>query len=373
MLKDLMLEIYNLWVDLIVNLIFKSNNKYDWNTFWQDLGFKNITYYDFKSERYYDIYVFKVSYNVTKTKIQENTEQLQNFLLNKNIIIDQKGNFLYIKVRNEKEMDNLYSYEKYKPNNFKIPLAIKPSGKIIYHNLDNASNSNIYVAGTTRCGKSNLIRLLLTQLTTLSRADVRFSIINTKIVDLIEFKEVKNTEYYTEKDDEVVDILHKNLECMEDRYKLFKQKGVKNIWEYRKQVGKIPLKIIVIEELATFQKNKEFYELLTQLASKGAGAGITLLLATQLPNKDILPNAIKQNINTVIGGKCRDSIRSNIIIEDANLHKIVEQGCFKFFDAENNGAYGKVLYIDNQTVNQICELNTNNKTHTKTNKKVQQS
>ena len=271
-LLDNVLEMFNLTTDLILGIsdsIFKSEkHKYDWISFWEQVKIPNVKYIDFKKQKYYDCYIFKVDYNTTKSIIESKREQLELFLNNSSLLIDQKSCYLYIKARNSLQIDNLYTLDKYKRVGYKIPIALSPTGNIIYYKLDNASNSNIYVAGTTRCGKSNLIRLLLTQLITMKKSDIQLSIINTKIVDLIEFENTKNTIHYTENIDEVISILEKNLEDMENRYLLFKKNNVKNIWEFREQVGKIPLRIIVIEELATFQGNKEFYEKLTQLASE---------------------------------------------------------------------------------------------------------
>ena len=48
-------------------------------------------------------------------------------------------------------------------------------------------------------------------LTQKSCADIQFSLINPKRVDLIEFKNVKNTRHYTEDPDEAADILLENI------------------------------------------------------------------------------------------------------------------------------------------------------------------
>ena len=119
----------------------------------------------------------------------------------------------------------------------------------------------------------------------------------------------------------------------------------------------MPVRLVVIEEMSTFEGNKEFHEALRLLAQQGAGAGILLLLTTQLPNKDTLPNLTKNNINTVIGGKCKDAIRSDIIVEDGELHKLRGRGHMKVFDSDHYGTEIQSLYINDDVVEEITSNN----------------
>ena len=145
---------------------------------------------------------------------------------------------------------------------------------------------------------------------------------------------------------------------MNRRYILFsKNKGVKNIWDYRNKVTKMPVRLIVIEEMSTFEGNKDFHEALRLLAQQGAGAGILLLLTTQLPNKDTLPNLTKNNINSVIGGKCKDAIRSDIIVDDGNLHLLRGRGHMKVFDSDSYGTEIQSFYISDDVVEEITSNN----------------
>ena len=131
-------------------------------------------------------------------------------------------------------------------------------------------------------------------------------------------------------------------------------KNVKNIWDYRKHIQKMPIRIVVIEELSSYVNDKEFHNKLKNIASRGAAAGVFLLLTAQLPNKDVLPNLTKQNINTVIGGKCKDSIRSDIIVEDGELQKLRGKGHMKIFDSDDYGTEIQALWIDDSKVDEIA-------------------
>jgi len=167
--------------------------------------------------------------------------------------------------------------------------------------------------------------------------------------------------HYTEIESEATDILIANIEEMQRRYILFAKNKVKTIWDYRNKVNKMPVRLLVIEEMSTFEGNNKFHESLRLLAQQGAGAGILLLLTTQLPNKDTVPNLTKNNINTVIGGKCKDSIRSDIIVEDGDLHLLRGKGHMKVFDSDEHGTEIQVLYVDDTVVEEITNNNISSK------------
>ena len=200
--------------------------------------------------------------------------------------------------------------------------------------------------------------MIICQLVSKSIRDVTLDLLNEKRVDLIEFKECKNILNYTEDTEEAYDILKLVIKDIENRYKIFsKYKGIKNIWDYRNKVEKIPIRIVVIEELSSYIDNKDFHKCITNIASRGAAAGIFLIITTQLPNKDSLPNLTKQNINTVFGGKCKDSIRSDIIVDGGELHKLKGKGHMKVFDSDEYVTEIQVFWIDDDMVDNIAQNN----------------
>ena len=93
------------------------------------------------------------------------------------------------------------------------------------------------------------------------------------------------------------------------------------------------------------------------IAGSSGGAGMILLMVTQLPSHEIMPNTIKCNINTVIGLKTIDEIRSDIIAPDGALHKLKGNGHSKLFDGEHQGIEYQGLYIDKETMKTIIKAN----------------
>ncbi|MEG1312482.1 MAG: FtsK/SpoIIIE domain-containing protein [Romboutsia sp.] len=344
-------------------------NTLDFNELFKKIALKNKDdeypkLVGFKKNENADIYTFKVPIGMCISDFEDKLENIVFFMGEdeENIRLEKIGYKIIVKILTNKPKA-IYDPEQYKITGFKIPIGIELDNlKVRYWDLSDPANSHAYAAGGTRCGKSTLIRLILSMLVQKSVADIQFSLINIKKVDLNEFENCKNTIHYTDEEEDANEILLQNVDEMKRRYTLFnKQQGVKNIWNYRNKIDKMPIRLVVVEEIAGFEQDKEFHKTLRMIAQQGAGAGIFLLLATQLPNKDVLPNLTKQNINTVFGGKCKDSIRSDIIIEDGGLNKLKGKGHMKVFDCDDYGTEIQVLWIDDDMVYDIANRNLKRK------------
>ena len=339
-------------------------NTIDFKQLFVELGICNKSkqypkLYNTLNNDYFKIYQFEITAGLSVEDFKKHTEAIAHFMNVDDITIVRNNKLVEIKVLTNIPYEE-YNPEVHKAKGYKIPLGIDlDKHSIRYWDLSDGANANMYIAGSTRCGKSNLLRLIMSVLTQKSCADIQFSLINPKIVDLVEWKKnVKNVVHYTESATEATDILLDNIEEMRRRYILFaKHKGVKNIWDYRSKVTKMPVRLVVIEEMSTFEGDKEFHEALKLLAQQSAGAGILILLTTQLPNKDTISNQVKNNINTVIGGKCKDAIRSDIIVDDGNLHLLRGRGHMKVFDSDNYGTEIQSFYIDDTVVEEITSNN----------------
>ena len=319
------------------------------------------------NEEYFKAYQFTLPVGLSIDDFKKNINAISQFIGEDNVTIVKNNNTVDIKVLTGVPYEK-YDPEIHKSKGYKIPLGINLDNyKIRYWDLADGANAHCYIAGATRCGKSNLLRLIMTVLTQKSCADIQFSLINPKRVDLIEWEQVKNVKHYSEDPGEATEILLENLEEMRRRYILFsKHKGVKNIWDYRNKVNKMPVRLIVVEELSEFEGDKEFHQALRLLAQQGAGAGMLLVITTQLPNKDTLPNLTKNNINTVIGGKCKDAIRSDIIVEDGELYKLRGKGHMKIFDADKYGTEIQAFHVEDDVIEEV--VNANIKQNRKSNK-----
>lgn len=334
----------------------------DFTDFFNNINMKNVSGDIPKlrnkwEDENYKIYEFIIPTGMTIDDFNNNKNKFCH-LLNKekeDVSFKKNGYYIQLRIKKEEIVCADFDLEKHKAKGYKIPIGINLEDcSIRYIDFSEPSNAHMYLAGATRCGKSNCLRVIISQLIMKRKCDVVLDLINEKRVDLFEFRNCKNVIHYTENRDEAEDILFDAIQDIDKRYELFTYRNCTDIWQYRK-FKKMPIRFIVIEELSSYMKNKDFHNMLALIASRGAGAGVFLILTTQLPSKDILPNITKQNINIVIGGKCKDEIRSNMIINYGYLHLLRGAGNMRVFDYEEYGTEIQTFYIDRETVLKICE------------------
>lgn len=310
-------------------------------------------------EDYFTIYRFKVPMGLCVEDFKKHTEAIEHFMCKDNLIIEKNNYYVDIKIL-ERLPQYEYDIELHKRNDFKVPLGYDlNNNKLVLWDIISNNNCHCYISGSSGGGKSITLRLILSHLVnSKSKRDIEFSIINTKRVDLKDFEHCKLTRNYMTGTEGVEEFLENELEEMERRYKLLEKHDCDDLNELRNKGNRIPYRLVVVEEISSYKGNKMYQRCIELLASQGRGCGMILLLVTQLPSHEIMPNTIKCNINTTIGLKTKDSIRSEIIAgEGADLHKLHGNGHSKLFDGEHEGTEYQGLYISKETMKAIIEQN----------------
>ena len=344
---------------------------YDFKDLFEKIGFKNKAgeypkLIDIREEEYFKVYIFSPPVGITISDFKEKEEKISFFLgLNKdNLRFETKENYnIAVKVMT-KTPKATYDPIEMKRNDFKIPLGYSlNNNKMVYWDLISSCNTHCYIAGSSGGGKSITLRLILSHLiNSKSKRDIEFSIINTKRVDLKDFQYAKHTKHYMTGVEGVEEFLAMEIEEMERRYILLEKNDCDDLTEYRKKICRIPYRLIVVEEISSYKGNKDYQRAIELIASQGRGAGMILLLVTQLPSHEIMPNTIKCNINTTIGLKTKDEIRSEIIAgKDSGLEKLKGNGHSKLFNGDHDGTEYQGLYIDKETMKDIINNNSKNK------------
>lgn len=314
--------------------------------------------YNIISESYFKVYQFTVPIGLSVEDFKKHTEAISHFMGVDNISIVRNNKLIDINILINTPKVN-YDIQEHKRKDFKIPLGYDlNNNKLVLWDIISNNNCHCYIAGSSGGGKSVTLRLILSHLVnSKSKRDIEFSIINTKRVDLKDFEHCKHTRNYMIGIDGVEDFLADEIDEMERRYRLLEKADCDDLSEYRSKGNRLPYRLIVIEEISSYKGNKEYQRYIELLASQGRGAGMLLLMVTQLPSAEIMPNTIKCNINTTIGLKTKDEIRSDIIAPNGNLHKLKGNGHSKLFDGTHDGAEYQGLYIDKETMKTIIKVN----------------
>lgn len=343
-LVDATVDVVSLFCKTIFNDMGKKH--YDFNGLFRNIDFKNkdgkyVTFVGKEQAKYFEIFKFSIPIGMSVKDFIDKSAVFAQFLEvdEDRLRFEGKGSRVYVKVIAEKLESREYDIDKTR-RDFKIILGIDlDTLKEVIWEFTKSKYAHCYIASSSGGGKSYILRLILAQMINgYPPCDIQLLLQNTKYVDLKIFKEARNTVVYNEGTDGIIEMLEDEVELMQKRYALLAKHNCDDIGEYRKKVTKMPYRIIVIEELSSYattddgKPNRQFYKLLEDIAARGRASGQLLILTTQLPSAEILPNRIKNNINTTIGLKCKDAIRSEIVAgPGSELEKLQGNGHAKLF------------------------------------------
>ncbi|HSQ88705.1 FtsK/SpoIIIE domain-containing protein [Romboutsia sp.] len=351
---------------LFKDIKFDKSMNIDFNKLFKNMKFKNIdeVYPKLEYKRdteYFREFEFSVPFGMSIEDFKKKSDVFAQALnVNVRDLRFEKNEYnVVLKSRKNKKMNYDYDIDLMKRTDFKIPLGYDYDDNLILLDLFTSNNFGCYIAGSAGGGKSITLRLILTHLVNCkTKSDIQFAIVNTKRVDLKDFQYARNTIQYQNGTDGIEDLMMDQLEEMEKRYSIIEKADCDDIWEFRKKVRKMPFRLLVIEEISAYKNNKEYQRCLELLASQGRGAGIIPILVTQLPNKDIMPNTVKANINTILGHKTIDAIRSEIIAgPESGLEKLKGEGNNKLFNAKYQGVEYQGIYVSKEQMKEVINNN----------------
>jgi S-DNA-T family DNA segregation ATPase FtsK/SpoIIIE len=138
--------------------------------------------------------------------------------------------------------------------------------------------------------------------------------------------------------DQVMGALTWLLLQMDDRYRLFREAGARNITAYNEMVRKqkkgkgdlkpLPYIVLVVDELADLMMTaaEDVERQITRLAQMSRATGIHLILATQRPSTDVVTGVIKANFPSRIAFAVTSQIDSRVIIDQPGAERLLGQG-----------------------------------------------
>jgi S-DNA-T family DNA segregation ATPase FtsK/SpoIIIE len=149
---------------------------------------------------------------------------------------------------------------------------------------------------------------------------------------------------------------------MERRYKLFAERGVRNIASYnnklREDDERLPYIVIVIDELADLMMTAaaEFEKLICRIAQLARATGIHLIVATQRPSVNVITGVIKANIPARIAFAVASQVDSRTILDSVGAERLIGSGDM-LFDANNGGKSTRIqgAFLSEEEVNRVVE------------------
>ena len=198
--------------------------------------------------------------------------------------------------------------------------------------IDIAKMPHLLIAGQTGSGKSVAVNTLVASLiTNKSSKDVKFIMVDPKMVELMPFNGIPHLLLPVIIDPKQASIALKwAVSEMENRYRTLMQVGVRNIQSYNELGGieKMPFIIIIIDELADLMMVAagSVEESIARIAQKARAVGIHLVVATQRPSTDVITGMIKANLPSRISFALRSQIDSRTILDSPGAEKLLGKG-----------------------------------------------
>jgi S-DNA-T family DNA segregation ATPase FtsK/SpoIIIE len=261
--------------------------------------------------------------------------------------------------------------ESYRTADSKITLALGKDIGGVPFTTDLSRMPHLLVAGATGTGKSVSINaMILSLLFKSSPQDVKFIMVDPKMLELTVYEDIPHQLVPVVTDPKkAAAALFWAMDEMDRRYRLMRDKGVRNIDGYNRAIekesgnkrdliqltdeepmeetpsiggrlskdaplvhGHLPRIVIIIDELADLMMTvgRDIEEYITRLAQKARAAGIHLILATQRPSVDVITGLIKANFPARISFQVTSRIDSRTILDSMGGEKLLGNGDMLF-------------------------------------------
>lgn len=224
-----------------------------------------------------------------------------------------------------------------------LALGKDMDGNNIIVNL--CSLPNILISGSTGSGISMCINAMISSLLMLYKPnDVNMLLIDTKKVQLNSFNGVPHLLCPVITDSKkATKILQKIVLEIHRRCDMFKNIGVKDIFEYRNYlkinhlVDEMNYIVVFIDDVADLVKiSAEDVEYsITEITKLARMTGVYMIVATQRPTSNIISGLIKSNIHARISFSVPSAIDSKIILDTAGAEDLDINGDM-LFKSQNN-------------------------------------
>ncbi|GIV76889.1 MAG: hypothetical protein KatS3mg050_1283 [Litorilinea sp.] len=205
--------------------------------------------------------------------------------------------------------------------------------------MDLARAPHLLIAGATGAGKSVCINTIITSLLMQHGPEtLRFVMVDPKMVELPGYNGIPHLIGNVITDvDHVMGALTWLLLQMDDRYRLFRELGVRNIDAYNKlargrkrQAGLEPMPyiVLIIDELADLMMTagEDIERQICRLAQMARATGIHLILATQRPSTDVVTGLIKANFPSRIAFAVSSQVDSRVILDTPGAERLLGRG-----------------------------------------------
>ena len=213
--------------------------------------------------------------------------------------------------------------------------------------MEIAKSPHILIAGTTGSGKSVALNNLLYTLLLTQGNSSQFIFIDTKRVELKQYRALPTSLRYVSEPEEVSALLQGIIAVMDERYELMERKETTE-----------PHMYVVIDELADLIDETNVLKQLVKIGRLGRAAHIHLLACTQDPSRKTLSAQLMQNFTARLALRCKDNIESRQVLGITGAERLPKHGFGILSDADGERKIKITLtpdeYIDEAVI--TCQM-----------------
>lgn len=254
-----------------------------------------------------------------------------------------------------------------------IALGRDIGGKAIVSDIGKMPHG--LIAGATGSGKSVCINsIIMSILYKATPEEVKLLMIDPKVVELGVYNGIPHLLVPVVTDPRKASgALGWAVTEMENRYKMFADRGVRNLEGYNNfvetlgdpEIKKMPHIVIIIDELADLMMTapREVEDSINRIAAKARAAGMHLIVATQRPSVDVVTGVIKANIPTRIAFAVSSRVDSGTILDTNGAEKLLGKGDMLFrFAGAPKPARIQGCFVSDGEVEKVVEFIKKGKT-----------
>ncbi len=230
--------------------------------------------------------------------------------------------------------------------------------------VDLALMPHLLIAGATGSGKSVCINsIICCLLINNTPDDLRMLMIDPKMVELIGYNDIPHLLAPVVVDvEQVVGALAWVTREMDQRYKEFHRKGVRNQEEYNRQATRrkdedpLPTLVVFIDELADLMMvaPDEVERHVCRVAQMGRATGIHLVIATQRPSVDVVTGLIKANFPARISFAVTSQVDSRVILDQGGAESLLGRGDMLFMSPQQAAPIRlQGCFVSDQEINRL--------------------
>ena len=247
------------------------------------------------------------------------------------------------------------------PSRIAVGLGKDNSGRYIV--ADIAKMPHVLIAGQTGSGKSVCINAIIASiLFRASPEEVKLILIDPKVVELSVYNNIPHLVCPVVTDPKkAASALDWAVAEMTKRYKLFAERGVRDIKGYNKSLKAgeklMPQMVIIIDELADLMMVSpgEVEDSICRLAQLARACGMHLVIATQRPSVNVITGIIKANIPTRIAFSVASQVDSRTMIDHGGAEKLLGNGDMLFVPNGMKSMRVQGAWVSDDEVHNIVE------------------